>query len=56
MSGDDQRWTTADVAAYLGVKQSTVRSYAARGQMPKADGHHDARTPWWKPETIKAWR
>lgn len=51
----DDRWTTADVAAYLDVKESTVRGYAARGQMPAPDGRL-GRTPWWRPATIKTWR
>lgn len=47
--------TTADVAALLGVTPATVRSYAARGDMPPPDGHL-GRTPWWKPRTIEQWR
>ena len=53
-SGSD--WlTTSDVATVLGVSQSTVRAYLARGQMPDPDqriGH----MPLWKPETISIWR
>lgn len=51
------RWTIPDVAAHLGVERSTVRAYnaATRRQMPEADGH-TGRTPWWHPETIRAWR
>ena len=49
------QWSVADVAAYLGVKPTTVTAYLARGQMPPADGYV-GRSPWWKPETIKAWR
>lgn len=53
-----EQWTTRDVAAYLGVKESTVRAYhspSSRSKMPKPDGQL-GRTPWWKPETIRAWR
>ena len=51
----DDRWSPADVAAYLGVQRTTVTSYNSRDQMPKPDGHA-GRTPWWHPETIRAWR
>jgi hypothetical protein len=47
--------TTADVANALGVTPATVRSYAARGVMPKADGYL-GRTPWWRPQTITDWK
>jgi excisionase family DNA binding protein len=33
----DDWWSTEDVAAYLGVGQSTVRAYLARKQMPSPD-------------------
>lgn len=48
-------WTTSDVAAYLGVRISTVSSYHGRGQMPKAD-KKVGRTYVWKPERIVTWR
>jgi len=51
----DEQWTVADVAAHLNVAPSTVRAYAARGQMPAPDGRL-GRTPWWWPDTIKTWR
>lgn len=47
--------TTSDVAARLGVDPATVRAYVSRGTMPKPDGHL-GRTPWWRPETVDAWR
>jgi Helix-turn-helix domain len=31
-------WTIADVARYLGIKASTVRTYVSRGDMPPPDG------------------
>ena len=51
------RWTIPDVATYCGVARSTISAYnaATRRQMPEADGH-TGRTPWWHPETIRAWR
>lgn len=47
-------YTTADVAATLGVTASTVRAYAARGQMPAPTGRV-GRTPYWTPEVIEPW-
>jgi predicted DNA-binding transcriptional regulator AlpA len=47
-------WTTRDVAAYLGVTPSTIRAYAARGQMPPAD-RRIGREPVWRPATIRTW-
>lgn len=51
----DDQWSPAEVARYLGIGASTVRAYAARGQMPVPDGRL-GRTPWWRPATIVAWR
>jgi hypothetical protein len=50
-----EQWTTADVAEHLGVAVGTVRSYAARGQMPPPDGVL-GRTPWWWAATIRGWQ
>jgi hypothetical protein len=47
-------WTTADVAAFLGVTPSTIRAYAARHQMPEAD-RRIGREPVWRPATIRKW-
>ena len=33
-----EQWTTAEVAAHLGVSVGTVRAYSSRGQMPPPDG------------------
>ena len=49
------QWSVGEVAAYLGVKRSTVTAYRSRGQMPQPDGRV-GRSPWWRPETIRAWR
>lgn len=46
--------TTQDVADFLDVAESTVRSYHARGQMPDPDGQL-GRTPWWSADTITEW-
>jgi 8-oxo-dGTP diphosphatase len=47
-------WTTEDVANFLKVSTSTIRSYMARKQMPEPDRRF-GRLPVWQPETIRAW-
>jgi MerR family regulatory protein len=47
-------WTTSDVARFLDVEPSTIRAYAARGQMPPAD-RRIGREPVWRPATIRKW-
>jgi hypothetical protein len=47
-------WTTSDVARFLDVEPSTIRAYAARGQMPAAD-RRIGREPVWRPATIRKW-
>lgn len=45
-------YTARSAAAYVGVEPGTWRAYVSRGQAPKADGHHDARTPYWLKATL----
>lgn len=47
-------WTTEDVAKHLNVATSTIRAYAARGQMP-SPGKHVGHTALWRPEAIETW-
>jgi len=47
-------WTTRDVATFLNVTPSTIRSYVARDQMPSAD-RRIGREPVWRPATIRKW-
>jgi predicted DNA-binding transcriptional regulator AlpA len=47
-------WSTADVASYLGVSESTIRSYVARQQMPKPD-RRIGSVGVWRPATIRKW-
>jgi len=56
MAGMDERLTVAGVAARLGIRPSTWRSYVAREQAPKPDGEYDGRTPWWLASTVDAWQ
>ena len=48
-------WTVADVANYLGIKDSTVRTYVSRGDMPPPDRRMGQRVNLWKPQTIIRW-
>lgn len=48
--------TVRDVAELLGIQPVTWRAYVSRDQAPKPDGHIDARTPYWRRETIEAWK
>lgn len=47
-------WTSEDVAQHLHVTTSTIRAYAARGQMPSPE-KHVGRTALWHPEVIRSW-
>lgn len=51
---DAEWWTTTDVAAYLGVRPTTISTYRMRGQMPPPD-HKLGRTQLWHPKTIIDW-
>lgn len=51
---NERQLTTAEVAARLGVKPSTVSGYHSRRLMPEPDGHL-GRTVWWWESTIDAW-
>jgi len=42
----------ADVAAAIGVTQSTIRQHLRRGSMPKPDGF-EGRRRWWRRSTIE---
>lgn len=57
----DDRLTTADVAAILGIAPVTWRGYVSHRKpvgnpAPQPDGHIDARTPYWLRSTIDAWQ
>lgn len=54
-------WTIAEVAAYLGVRESTVIVYRNRGKKGLASGlppedHKFGATPVYKPTTIINWK
>lgn len=54
-STDAEWWTTAEVAAHLGVAVSTISAYRNRGQMPAPD-RKIGRTQLWRPQTIIDWQ
>jgi predicted DNA-binding transcriptional regulator AlpA len=47
-------WGVRQVAKFLGVQETTVRSWVSRQRMPEPDGHV-GRTPVWRAETIRGW-
>ncbi len=55
---NDRQLTGPMVAAKLGIKPSTWRSYRKKIKglpAPPPDGWHDKRTPWWWESTIDKW-
>lgn len=50
----DDRLTSTEVAAILGIKPRTLSAYLARGQGHEPDGRI-GRTPWWYRSTAEAW-
>jgi predicted DNA-binding transcriptional regulator AlpA len=51
---EEDYWTIRQVAEFLGITESSVRVYLAKGNMPAPDQKYGV-TNLWKPETIKAW-
>ncbi len=48
-----EHWGVAEVAAHIGVAESTVTSYVTRGQIPAPiEGF---TTPIWRADTIREW-
>lgn len=54
MPVEDYRWSAGHVASQIGRSGSALKSLRKRGRFPSPDGH-DGRSPWWHPETVKAW-
>lgn len=46
----------AQISALTGLAESTLRSYHARGQMPKPDDDTVPDRPRWLRSTITRWR
>lgn len=47
--------TVPQIAERIGRSVATIRSARRRGTLPEPDGF-TGRTPWWRPETVEAWR
>jgi predicted DNA-binding transcriptional regulator AlpA len=51
---EPELWDIARVARFLGVAESTVRSYLSRSQMPRPDLTLGG-SPVWRADTIRQW-
>lgn len=51
---DRTLWSYADIAAHIGVRTDTVRSYRRLGLLPPPDTV-DGRRPLWHADTIRLW-
>lgn len=57
----NQQMILADVARYIGIRPSTLRSYIARRKpknnpFPQPDGQFSKRNRWWYRSTIDRWQ
>ncbi len=52
----NDKLTVSQIATLYGIKPATFRAYVKREQAPRADGHHDKRTPYWLRSTLERWR
>ena len=52
---EGEQLTVPQVAARLGIAESTWRAYVARGQAPAPDGRYGARLSWWWSSTVDGW-
>ena len=52
---EERLLTISEVAEILGIRESSVRGYKARGQMPPPDRQY-GRTPLWLERTIREWK
>ena len=48
-------WSTAEVAAYLGVARNTLTAYRSRGQVQLPEPTYFGKFPMWKRAEIEAW-
>lgn len=51
---DRTLWSYADIAAHIGVRIDTVRSYRKHRLLPPADTVERGR-PYWYADTIRLW-
>jgi DNA-binding transcriptional MerR regulator len=54
-SRNDELWSYVEIAAHIGVKPETVRSYRRHGLLPQPDRTDRLGHPRWYPDTIRHW-
>lgn len=53
----ERRWVINDIAAFLGIKPSTLRAYITRGDFPPPDGREPlSGKPYWNNSTVINYR
>lgn len=51
---DERLWSYKEIAAHIGVRTDTVRSYRKHGLLPEPD-LVEGRRPYWFADTVRAW-
>ncbi|CAM5368486.1 MULTISPECIES: MerR family transcriptional regulator [Streptomyces] len=51
---DRDLWSYREIAAHIGVRPDTVRSYRKSGQLPPPDLTRAGR-PYWHADTVRRW-
>ncbi|MGH3310807.1 MAG: helix-turn-helix transcriptional regulator [Streptomyces sp.] len=51
---DRRLWSYKEIAAHIGVRTDTVRSYRKHGLLPPPD-LVEAGKPFWYGDTVRAW-
>lgn len=51
---DRRLWSYKDIAAHIGVRTDTVRSYRKHGLLPPPDLVEGGK-PFWYADTVRAW-
>jgi DNA-binding transcriptional MerR regulator len=51
---DRRLWSYKDIAAHIGVRTDTVRSYRKHGLLPPPD-HVEGGRPYWYADTVRIW-
>jgi len=52
---DGELWSYAEIAAHIGVKPETVKSYRRHGMLPDPDVVTILGQPRWYAATVRAW-
>ncbi|MFC1419343.1 helix-turn-helix transcriptional regulator [Streptacidiphilus cavernicola] len=52
---DTELWSYTEIAAHIGVKAATVKSYRRHGVLPEPDVVTILGQPRWYASTIRAW-